>query len=219
MILPMIMPLRDRWWKTWQALDVEDSVRANLEQTYGDLVARYGESHRHYHTGQHLMECFDRWDQGLSRVADPGALELALWFHDGIYDPHRSDNEARSGAWMAAVAIAAGVEARRVAWAVEAIAATAHGMAEPQDRAVGLLLDLDLGILAAARDRFDEYCQQIRREYDWVPDEIYRPKRCQILQGFLERPAIFWTPEHRDRHEAQARDNLQRAIADLMGTC
>ncbi|GAB4355183.1 MAG: metal-dependent hydrolase [Cyanophyceae cyanobacterium] len=214
----MNMSLRDRWWATWQTLGVEDAAKVRLEETYGALMARYGEPHRHYHTEQHLMECFDRWDQARSPVADPGALALALWFHDGIYDPRRSDNEARSGAWMAAVAIAAGIDSGRVAWAGRAIAATAHGTIHPQDDGMGLLLDLDLGILAAGRDRFADYCQQIRREYCWVPGEIYGPKRRQVLQSFLDRPAIFWTREYRDRHEAQARDNLQWEIARLMGT-
>jgi predicted metal-dependent HD superfamily phosphohydrolase len=210
--------LRDRWWATWQALGVEDAAREGLEPHYENLMGRYGEPHRHYHTGQHLTECFERWDLARSRGADPGALELALWFHDGIYDPRRSDNEARSGAWMAAVAIAAGIDARRVAWAVRAIAATAHGTVQPQDDGMELLLDLDLGILAADRDRFGQYCQQIRREYCWVPEAVYGPKRRQVLQSFLDRPAIFWTREYRDRHEAKARDNLQYAIAQLMGS-
>lgn len=211
----MNMSLRDRWWATWQALGVEDAAQARLGETYGDLMARYGEPHRHYHTAQHLMDCFERWDRGRSRWADPGALALALWFHDGIYDPRRSDNEARSGEWMASVAIAAGIDSRRVAWAVRAIAATAHGTVQPEDDGMGLLLDLDLGIVAADRDRFEQYCQQIRQEYCWVPEEIYGPKRRQVLQAFLDRPAIFWTREYRDRHEAKARDNLQYAIAQL----
>lgn len=211
----MTMPLRDRWWVTWQALGVEDAAMEGLERTYGDLMARYGEPHRHYHTGQHLVECFERWDLARSRGADPGALELALWYHDAIYEPRRRDNERRSAALAGAIAIAAQVAPARVAWVERAIEATAHHGPPPEDDDMRLLLDLDLGILAAPRDRFESYCQQIRQEYHWVPEAQFRAARRHILQHFLDRPFIFATPEYRDRGEEAARHNLRWAITIL----
>ena len=84
------MDLRSRW-----PLD---------EALYQDLVARYREPHRRYHTLQHLEECFARFDELRALAEHPRDVELAIWFHDAIYDTRRSDNEARSAAWGRSVA-------------------------------------------------------------------------------------------------------------------
>jgi predicted metal-dependent HD superfamily phosphohydrolase len=182
----------------------------------------YGESHRYYHDVTHLNECLVRWDQVRSHATDPAMLEFAIWFHDGSYDPRRTDNEARSARWLAQVAIAAGLGGDRIAWAVGAIIATQHQKmahtGSAQDPDTQLLLDIDLGILAADRDRFELYCHQIRQEYAWVAESEYRHQRQQIFQLFLDRTVIFGTPILRDHDEEKARQNLQRAIAEpLMG--
>jgi predicted metal-dependent HD superfamily phosphohydrolase len=74
------------------------------------------------------------------------------------------------------------------------------------------LVDVDLSILGAPPGRFDEYEQQIREEYAWVPDFVFRRKRAEILEGFLARPAIFSTAHFRSRYERQARENLARSL-------
>ena len=63
---------------------------------YDALVARYSEPHRRYHTLQHLAECFAAFDEIAHLAEHPADVELALWFHDAIYDTRRSDNEQRS---------------------------------------------------------------------------------------------------------------------------
>lgn len=203
-----------RWRSLAQSLGIASSLA--WDQVYEDLRVAYGESHRYYHDVTHLNECLDRWDQVRSLATDPAMLEFAIWFHDGIYDPRRTDNEARSARWLAQVAIAAGMAGDRVAWSVGAILATQHRATMREvlirDLDTQLLLDIDLGILAADRDRFALYCYQIRQEYAWVSEPEYRRKRQQVLQNFLDRPVIFGTPILRDRHEEQARKNLRWAI-------
>ena len=78
-----------------------------------------------------------------------------------------------------------------------------------------LLVDIDLAILGAAPARFDEYERQIRDEYGFVPEAVFREKRAGILRGFLERPALFSTPALAARFEAAARANLADALARL----
>jgi predicted metal-dependent HD superfamily phosphohydrolase len=75
-----------------------------------------------------------------------------------------------------------------------------------------LLVDVDLSILAAPPDRFEEYERQIRAEYDYVPLALFRQERKKILQGFLNRPRIYRTKTFFERYEATARKNLERAI-------
>lgn len=75
--------------------------------------------------------------------------------------------------------------------------------------------DVDLSILGAASERFDEYERQIRAEYAWVPGVVFRAARRKLLQGFLARPSIFSTARLISAYEARARANLQRALERL----
>jgi predicted metal-dependent HD superfamily phosphohydrolase len=176
---------------------------------FQQLVACYGEPHRKYHTARHLEECFQKLDE--ARVERPAEIELALWFHDAIYDTRRQDNEQRSADWAHASALQAGVS-HGVAERVHALIMTTRHDAVPSGADAELLVDVDLSILGAPPERFDKYEQQIREEYAWVPDFVFRRKRAEILEGFLARPAIFSTAHFRARYERQARENLARSL-------
>ena len=90
--------------------------------------------------------------------------------------------------------------------------ATRHEVLPEHDDA-RLLVDIDLAILGADPERFAEYDAQVRAEYAWVPWPIYGIKRKQVLQGFLQRQAIYATPYFHARLEQQARANLRQAVA------
>ena len=78
-----------------------------------------------------------------------------------------------------------------------------------------LLVDIDLAILGADRPRFEEYEQQVREEYGWVPWFIYRRKRREVLSEFLNRSSIYSTPELHAALEQQARANLAYSLQQL----
>ena len=94
------------------------------------------------------------------------------------------------------------------------IMATCHD-ALPSTPDAQLLVDIDLAILGAEPPRFAEYERQIRDEYGFVPEPMFREKRAEILRAFLERPVLFSTPRYAGRFDAPARANLARAIASL----
>jgi predicted metal-dependent HD superfamily phosphohydrolase len=163
-----------------------------------DLLACYREPHRRYHTLQHLQECFERFDELRDVAHRPEEVELAIWFHDAIYDPRRDDNEARSAAWARASV------GERVA---ELVLATRHD-ASPARLDAQVLVDVDLWILGSPPQRFEEYERQVRQEYAWVPLAEYRRGRAELLGNLLKRPTIYHTPRFIERYEAQARRNL-----------
>ena len=164
---------------------------------FAQLSAAYAEPHRAYHTAQHIDECLHHLDA--SGEAAP-EIELALWFHDAIYDPKAHDNEARSAEWAAR-------EVGELAGTVERlILVTKHHLPAAEDEK--LLTDIDLSILGAPPERFAEYERQIRIEYAWVPEDIYERERAKVLQRFRERKHIYSTTYFRDLLEAQARRNL-----------
>ena len=98
----------------------------------------------------------------------------------------------------------------------ELIMATCHS-ALPVTPDAQLLVDIDLSILGALPQRFAEYEAQIRQEYAFVPEDIFREKRGEILRAFLDRPVIYSTPHFQAALEARARDNLRLAIAGTSG--
>ena len=171
------------------------------------------ERHRRYHTAQHLGECLELCQETHTVARRPGEVAVALWFHDAIYDPHRHDNEAQSAEWARRVVSqsAASGAAGRIH---DLIMATRHD-ATPIDPDAQLLVDIDLAILGAAPERFDEYEGQVREEYGWVPGILFRNTRRRILEGFLARPRIYATDYFRDRREEAARANLRRSIERL----
>ena len=166
------------------------------------LKARYAEPHRRYHTLEHIEHCLSEFDP--RQAADPKAVELAIWFHDAVYDPRRSDNEERSAAWLLELM----PEQTKAAAMVRVT--KDHRPSTPDE---ALLVDVDLAILGQPAERFDRYERQIREEYSWVPSLIFHMKRRSILKGFLDRPFIYQTEPFRAKYEAQARRNLARSLA------
>jgi predicted metal-dependent HD superfamily phosphohydrolase len=201
----------DAWRRLWGELGARTVDGGLMNQ----LVAAYSERHRHYHTLQHLRECLAHFDAAASLARQPAQVELALWFHDAVYDPQRHDNEERSADWAQRAVLGAGCDAG-VAGRVQALVlATKSHAADGDDADTALLLDIDLAILGAAPARFAEYERQIRREYAHVPEAEFRTRRAEVLASFLGRPRIFLTLAFHDALEQRARDNLSRAAALL----
>jgi predicted metal-dependent HD superfamily phosphohydrolase len=198
------------WHRAWQGLQAQGTGDALRDA----VLARYAEPHRRYHTLQHLGECL-AWFERVRQAPDrPAEVEMALWFHDAIYDLGSPTNEARSADWAHAALRDAGVAAEPALRVRALILATQHS-ALPHGRDEQVLVDIDLSILGAPAPRFAEYEQQIREEYAHVPDLLFRLKRRDVLEGFLARPEIYATPVLHHELEAQARANLRTALAGL----
>jgi predicted metal-dependent HD superfamily phosphohydrolase len=201
---------------SWRRLWTELGARTIDGGVFNQLVAAYSERHRQYHTLQHLRECLTHCDAAASLAQRPAEVEVALWFHDAIYDPRRADNEERSAEWAWRSILAAGC-AEEVALRVQSLVlATRAHEAPGGDADTQLLLDIDLAILGAATARFAEYGNQIRAEYAHVPDDEFRTRRAQLLAAFLARPRLYTTAAFHDALEQRARENLSVALAELV---
>lgn len=185
-------------------------------ELHADLRHRYSEPHRAYHTLHHIAECLQLLEQIQALALNPACIEIAIWFHDAIYDPRKSDNEERSADWARREIRRAGGGMDIQDYIGSLIMLTRHD-AEPQSQDEELFADLDLAILGSGAKRFDEYERQVRSEYSHVPTQLYRPARRKLLTGFLDRPQIYCTEWFRTRRESQARTNLQRSLIRLAG--
>ena len=206
------MPSPTHWEATWTALGARDLPA--LRGTYEDLVARYSEPHRKYHTLRHLEDCLATFAEVRALAERPAEVEVALWFHDAVYDTRSDQNEARSAELAAETVIGTG-QPPGCAHRIETLVMATRHDATPTDTDAKVLADVDLSILGADPRRFDEYERQVREEYGWMPGPLYRSGRRKILQAFMTRPVIFSTPHMRARHEARARANIARSLEAL----
>ena len=204
--------LQRSWQDAWRAVGAIDANDAPLQR----LLDAYREPQRRYHTLQHLAECLAHLKPVRHLAKAAGEVELALWFHDAVYDVHGHDNEARSASWAKDELVAAGVAADAALRVHDLVMATQHA-ARPDTADATLLVDVDLSILGASAERFALYEAQIRAEYAWVDDATFRSRRHQVLTGFVARPTIYGTAHFQALLEAAARANLRCSIERLEG--
>ncbi|EPY30036.1 hypothetical protein STCU_04268 [Strigomonas culicis] len=74
-----------------------------------------------------------------------------------------------------------------------------------------VFLDMDLQVLGGEPERYAQYADQIRQEYEPVVGaDAYNTNRCLFLSSFLERPMWFKTPYFFYTYEQRARENVKR---------
>ena len=173
------------------------------------LLQCYAEPQRAYHTLQHLGECLLSLDDAKKTglILQPDLIEMALWFHDAVYDPQSSENEELS-AQLALEALGDTEWAHEVARLI--MLTKTHRPGDGPDDA--WIIDIDLAIFAQPMERVLEYERQIRAEYAWVPEEVYVEKRADILMAFLNREQIYLTAWAREHFDTPARENLRALI-------
>jgi predicted metal-dependent HD superfamily phosphohydrolase len=201
----------ERWNDLWRRV----GAATEPGPIFAALAERYGEPHRAYHTLAHVARCLWEFDHARLLADHADEVELALWFHDAIYDPHAADNEVRSAAWAVRFLEQGGVAHETRERVAELINATDH-RASPAPGDTALVVDVDLTILGAPEEEFDAYERQIRREYAFLPEDAFRAGRRGVLERLLARPRLYTTALFHARYETAARANLARSLARLM---
>ena len=201
---------RQRWAKLWREIGAKDDGFT----VYQELIGLYSEPHRHYHNLQHIADCLNEFDSARHLARQPLTVELAIWFHDAVYNTRASDNEEKS-AEMAKRRISESGGRDELSDAVAALVMATKSHNPSLHRDAPLMVDIDLSILGQREERFWRYESQIRGEYDWVPEGIFCTKRTEILERFLARERIYSTKHFFDRYEQKARANLQASVQKL----
>lgn len=196
--------LKERWLALCASHHLQDA-----ESEWLRILRAYEEPHRAYHNLDHIEHCLELLDENDAFAENPTALEFAIWYHDVVYDTQAQDNEERSaraaGAFLVDSVLRDSVSTL--------ILATRH-TGEFQQDDFGIISDIDLAILGATPQAYDDYAANIRREYAWVEPATYASKRSQLLKRFLEH-GVYTSVIFDEDHEHQARANLQREIESL----
>jgi predicted metal-dependent HD superfamily phosphohydrolase len=183
---------------------------------YGEnLLGRWAEPHRRYHTTDHLLAVLDRAEGLAAYAGNPDAVLFAAWFHDAVYRPDRSENEERSAALAERALTEAGVGKALAAEVTRLVRLTADHDPEPGDRDGEVLCDADLAVLAGSPQEYAAYAAAVREEYAFVPDDAFRAGRADVLRQLLALERLFRTPYGEQHWERTARRNLSTEL-DLL---
>ncbi|MFC7286856.1 N-methyl-D-aspartate receptor NMDAR2C subunit [Herminiimonas glaciei] len=204
----------------WQALTAAVFAEpAAADAVWKELLRHYSEPQRSYHNLSHVAALLRRAEQQREHIRSMETVEFAIWFHDVIYDTHLKDNEQRSAEWARCAMIAMNIDEYHIPPVWECIVATAtHTVTAPEIIDLPLFLDMDLAILGAEEKVYQAYSKAIQSEYAWVAVDDYRQGRGWVIEDFLQRPTLYFTPRLTAELEAQARHNLGAELRALKQT-
>lgn len=177
------------------------------------LGSQYKEATRHYHNWEHIKAMIKGLYDYPEEINDILSIELAIWFHDAIYVPLRKDNESRSAKFFQEQ-LSVYLPIERTRKVMNYIEATKNHQ-KTTDRDLQILLDLDLAILGKPKNIYEKYSQQVREEFGYVPNFLYKRGRKLVLKSFLDRPLIYQTSFFNEKFEAQARENIKEELESL----
>ena len=214
--------IRPRLMRAWESLLPGHTALGE------DLLERYEQPHRKYHTSVHLSEMLTALKMLYERhhTATPRAVLLAAWFHDAVYEANPGEDEAASADLarttltpLASTGFLTNREVTAIAHLIELTAShqLADGIEEYTSGALtradaAFFLDADLAILAADSPRYTRYVAGVRAEYAHYAPDAFTRGRAAILQGFLNRTAIYASDTAHLLWDAPARLNLRTEL-------
>ncbi|MFH8614767.1 hypothetical protein ACH4E8_06775 [Streptomyces sp. NPDC017979] len=213
--MDVIEDLRARWVRTLVAARGATAPGPDPLPYAANLLARWAEPQRRYHTTAHLAAVLTHVD-ALAGYADaPDLVRLAAWFHDAVYDPERSENEERSARLAERALTEAGLTADAVTEVARLVRLTVTHAPSPDDANGAVLCDADLAVLASPPDAYAAYAAAVREEYGFVPPAAFRHGRAEVLRHLLSLDRLFHTPYGTREWEAPARANLTSELTRL----
>ncbi|MDQ4502461.1 DUF4031 domain-containing protein [Sinomonas sp. ASV322] len=201
----LALPLAQRW----------DRLLPGRPELGRELVERWSEPHRRYHTGAHLFAVLTALESIADDGAAPPAVVLAAWFHDAVYAGAAGRDEEDS-AQLAETRLAdAGLARGEVAEVARLVRLTASHAPAADDGAGQLLCDVDLSVLARDPAGYRRYTIQVRAEYSQIPDELFRAGRARVLEHLLALDPLFHTERARELWLERAHANLLTELDEL----
>jgi predicted metal-dependent HD superfamily phosphohydrolase len=182
-----------------------------------ELLDRWGEQHRRYHTPTHLLAVLEALDVLLDPPDDAlrRPVLLAAWFHDAVYQGAAGDDE-RASADLAVKRLAGLIPSSEVREVERLVLLTiGHDPAEG-DRAGQLLCDADLAVLGGSESEYQGYAAAVREEYAHIPDAAFIEGRRSVLTQLIALDPLFRTATGRQRWADRALRNLRHEL-DLLG--
>lgn len=200
--------LKNRFLKLLDSLSIPDPQAHKLAKR---VIEAYNYSDRHYHGLRHIQHCLEELDR-LPRDLNVNKqkIELAIWYHDLIYDPKKSDNEEKS-AFCFQSDFKEHLDEKDLSQIFEMIMASKHQGCHNDGLDLDLFLDIDMSVLGQPESDFMDYEMAIRAEYKSIPKWLFFYSRKRFFKKLL-KSRIYRTQNFYERYEAQARKNISRLL-------
>lgn len=181
---------------------------------FDEVSGRYGEPHRRYHTSAHIRHCLEQLDLAADLMDEPDAVEMALWFHDVVWEAQATpaSNEQRSADFFVE-RLGDALDERFRDTVYRLVMVTVYP-SEPATPDEGYMVDIDLSSFGLPWEEFRRDSQAVRDELPHLTDEEFYPKQHRFLRMLLDRERFFVTDFFADRYERTARDNIGRLLRE-----
>lgn len=186
---------------------------SKARRLYADLVEYYGQAHRRYHTFEHIRHCLRQVDRIPDDYADRDAVELAIWFHDAIYEIGDPMNERNSEQWFRSQA-ADDLPEAMVEQVSRLILATEH-QRPPEQIDACYVVDIDLSSFGLPHDEFIVDSQLVRDEATHLSDDEFFAGQRKFLGALLQRQRVYQTDLFNRIYEEQARSNIRSTLEKI----
>ena len=197
----------------WQKLLLESHVGEQKgDQLFQEIVSAYSESHRFYHTLNHLSQLFEELDLCESVTNE---MLWAVWYHDIVYKPGAKSNEKKSAKKAEESMRKLGAPQSSIDKVVTLIMATETHQSQYDDIDTQLFLDADMAILGSDEEVYLEYCVAVKQEHSSIPRFLFNRGRRKFLSTVLKHKSIFLSPYFIDKYEQLARTNIQNELSKL----
>lgn len=206
------------WLKQeWIALASIYSVDEQLMSKYWDEIeTHYTSKGRHYHNLSHIYNMLKQAETIVDEIHDYNVFRFSIWYHDIIYKATKKNNEVKSAEFTQNRLKSFNFDEKRIEIVNKLIKSTEkHTIILNENNDNAYLLDIDLSILGTQWGVYQNYIQNIRKEYDIYPDFMYKKGRKKAMLHFLERESIYFTTLYQNKFENQARQNIEREISNL----
>jgi len=197
--------LSTRFMECCQQLELPcNQAKVYYEQLY-DL---YTDSKRHYHNLAHIFNLLNLLDKYKTSIEQSLLFELAVWYHDAIYNAKAKDNELQS-ALLVQKLFSKYLDVTSLAYVDALIMSTEGHFPRVENQDAYLFLDFDLSILAAEPSVYNLYSEAIWQEYKIAYIKLlYKMGRKKVLKNFLAREKIYFSPVFFTNYEVKARQNI-----------
>ncbi|WP_236567580.1 MULTISPECIES: metal-dependent phosphohydrolase [unclassified Nocardiopsis] len=173
-----------------------------------ELLGRWSEPHRRYHTLAHLEHTLRAADLLRDQARDPDRVRYAIWFHDAVYEGVAGRDEEEGARLAERLLPLTGAEPALVREVARLVGVTASHRPSRWDADGAVVCDADLSVLAAPADEYLAYATAVRAEYPHVSDADFRSGRARVLRSLLSARHLFHTPFGRKHWEPRARVNV-----------